>query len=91
MTQSQNYLVHLNSFEEFVLYFKSNISLSITQSTHGGLEGPLNNSTAIDLGFKAEVQSGAIRKPVRKNLPPVLESMDNAEALAYVSRLLDAA
>ena len=48
-------------------------------------------STATDLGFKTEAQNGAIRKTVRKNLPPVLDGMDKAEALAYVSRLFDAA
>ena len=55
------------------------------------MEAPLNHSTATDLGFKTEAQNGAIRKTVRKNLPPVLDGMDKAEALAYVSRLFDAA
>ena len=55
------------------------------------MEAPLNYSTATDLGFKTEAQNGAIRKTVRKNLPPVLDGMDKAEALAYVSRLFDAA
>ena len=55
------------------------------------MEAPLNYSTATDLGFKTEAHSGAIRKTVRKNLPSVLDGMDKAEALAYVSRLFDAA
>ena len=55
------------------------------------MEAPLNYSTATDLGFETEAQNGAIRKTVRKNLPPVLDGMDKAEALAYVSRLFDAA
>ena len=55
------------------------------------MEAPLNHSTATDHGFKTEAQNGAIRKTVRKNLPPVLDGMDKAEALAYVSRLFDAA
>jgi site-specific recombinase XerD len=55
------------------------------------VEAPLNHSTAADLGFKTEAQNGAIRKTVRKNLLPVLDGMDKAEALAYVSRVFDAA
>ena len=55
------------------------------------MEAPLNHSTATDLGFKTEAQNGAIRKTVRKNPPPVLDGMNKAEALAYVSRLFDAA
>ena len=70
-------------------------SLEAIQSYHPndclGVEAPLNFSTATDLGFETEAQKGVIRKTVRKNLPPVLDGMDKAEALAYVSRLFDAA
>ncbi|MEJ6584252.1 MAG: integrase, partial [Synechococcus sp. ChBW.bin.23] len=55
------------------------------------MESPLNHSSASDLDFKTEAQNEAIRKSVRKSLPPVLGGMDKAEALAYVSRLFDAA
>ena len=56
-----------------------------------GWNAPFNHSKTADLSFKTEAQNEAIRKPIRKNLPPVLDSMDKAEALAYVSRMFDAA
>ncbi len=40
---------------------------------------------------KTEAPDGLARKSARKPLPPVLDGMDKAEALAYVSRLFDAA
>ena len=56
-----------------------------------GWKAPSNHSSTTDLSFKTEAQNEAIRKPIRKNLPPVLGGMDKAEALACVSRLFDAA
>ena len=57
----------------------------------GGLEGPLQPIPEIDLGIKPQGDSELGRKSGRKPLPAVLDGMDKAEALAYVSRLFDAA
>ena len=55
------------------------------------MEGPLNSIPESDLGIKPQGNSGRGRKSGRKPLPAVLDGMDKAEALAYVSRLFDAA
>ena len=54
-----------------------------------GLEGPFNHSTAIDLSNTTHVDSEAIRKPIRKNLPAAFQGLDKAAALQYVSALFD--
>ena len=56
-----------------------------------GLEGPLQSIPDSDLGIKPQGGSELGRKSGRKPLPAVLDGMDKAEALAYVSRLFDAA
>jgi hypothetical protein len=56
-----------------------------------GLEGPLQSIPESDLGIKPQGGSEPGRKSGRKPLPAVLDGMDKAEALAYVSRLFDAA
>ena len=55
-----------------------------------GLGGPFNHSTATDLAITSDAQKGRVAKTVAK-IPPVLSGMDKAEALAFVSRLFDAA
>ena len=55
------------------------------------MEGPLNSIPESDLGIKPQGNSDRGRKSGRKPLPAVLDGMDKAEALAYVSRLFDAA
>ena len=54
-------------------------------------EGPLNSFPDSDPGIKPQAGSELGRKSGRKPLPAVLDGMDKAEALAYVSRLFDAA
>ena len=56
-----------------------------------GLEGPFKHSTATVLAITSEARKPVARKSARKELPPLLDGMDKAEALAYVSRLFDAA
>jgi hypothetical protein len=55
-----------------------------------GLEGPFNHSSAGDLAITSVPEKGRVAKTVAK-IPAVLEGMDKAEALAFVSRLFDAA
>ena len=54
------------------------------------LEGSFNHSTARDLAITSDARKGSVAKTVAK-IPPVLSGMDKAEALAFVSRLFDAA
>lgn len=56
-----------------------------------GVRSPLFHSTAIDLPDTTTVDSEAIRKPIRKNLPAVFDGLDKPAALAFVARLFDAA
>ena len=55
------------------------------------MESPLNSIPESDLGIKPQGNSELGRKSGRKPLPAVLDGMDKAEALAYVSRMFDAA
>ena len=55
-----------------------------------GLEGPSNHSTARVNGITPLPKNRGDAIP-DANIPPVLAGMDKAEALAYVSRLFDAA
>lgn len=55
-----------------------------------GLGGPFNHSTAVDLAITSDAHERSVTKTVAK-IPPVLSGMDKAEALAFVSRLFDAA
>ena len=57
---------------------------------HGGWEAPSNHSSAGDLGITPDPRKSLPDKNPDK-IPPVLSGMDKAEALAYVSRLFDAA
>ena len=59
--------------------------------THGAWKAPSTIPTTGISEIKTEAPDGLARKSARKNLPPVLDGMDKAEALAYVSRLFDAA
>ena len=59
--------------------------------TRGGWKAPSNTPTTGISEIKTEAPDGLARKSARKPLPPVLDGMDKAEALAYVSRLFDAA
>ena len=54
------------------------------------LEGSFNHSTARDLAITSDARKGSVAKAVAK-IPLVLSGMDKAEALAFVSRLFDAA
>lgn len=56
-----------------------------------GVECPLKSIPESDLGIKPQGNSDLGRKSGHKPLPAVLDGMDKAEALAYVSRLFDAA
>ena len=59
--------------------------------THGGWQAPSNiDSTGISV-IKTEAPDDLSSKSSSKRLPAVLDGMDKAEALAYVSRLFDAA
>ena len=58
--------------------------------THGGWKAPSTIPTTGISEIKTETPDGLERKSARKPLPPVLDGMDKAEALAYVSRLFDA-
>ena len=58
--------------------------------TTGGWKSPLNLSSNSDLALTLDPQKSLSDKSSDK-LPPVLVGMDKAEALAYVSRLFDAA
>ena len=55
-----------------------------------GLEGPSNHSTARENGITPLPKNRGDAKS-DASLPPVLAGMDKAEALAYISRLFDAA
>ncbi len=59
--------------------------------TRGGWKAPSNTPTTGISRIKTEAPDGLARKSARKPLPPVLDGMDKAEALAYVSWLFDAA
>jgi len=59
--------------------------------THGGWKAPLINSTASDLGITTVAHKSDADKTADKPMPPVLVGMDKAEALAFVSRIFDAA
>jgi len=59
--------------------------------THGGWKAPSNIPTTEISEIKPEAPDGLARKSARKPLLPVLDGMDKADALAYVSRLFDAA
>ena len=52
-----------------------------------GLEGPFNTDNS---ALTATPKNKGVAKTVA-NVPPVFAGMDKAEALAYVSRLFDAA
>ena len=59
--------------------------------TRGGWKAP-NAIPATEISvIKTEPSEALSRKSARKPLPPVLDGMDKAEALAYISRLFDAA
>ena len=58
--------------------------------TTGGWKSPFNHSTAREDGITPLPKNRGDAK-TDVSLPPVLEGMDKAEALAYVSRLFDAA
>ena len=58
--------------------------------TAGGWKSPSNHSSKRDLALTLDPQKSRSDKSSDK-LPPVLVGMDKAEALAYVSRLFDAA
>ena len=62
----------------------------ITQMTHGLWKGPLTHSKGTDLVITSEPEKSLSDKSSNK-LPPVFAWLDKAEALAYVSRLFDAA
>ena len=55
-----------------------------------GLEGPLNNSSRSDLGITPQASESHPDNGSRQ-IPAVFAGLDKAEALAYVSRLFDAA
>jgi len=55
-----------------------------------GLEGPFNHSTAREVGIAPLPKNRGDAKS-DATLPPLLAGMDKAKALAYVSRLFDAA
>ena len=55
------------------------------------MECPLKSIPESDLGIKPQGNSDLGRKSGHKPLPAVLDGMDKAEALAYVSRMFDAA
>ena len=59
--------------------------------THGGWKAPSNIETTGISVVKTEAPDDLSSKSSSKRLPAVLDGMDKAEALAYVSRLFDAA
>ena len=59
--------------------------------THGGWKAPSNIDTTEISVIKTEAPDDLSSKSSSKRLPAVLDGMDKAEALAYVSRLFDAA
>ena len=56
-----------------------------------GVESPLKSIPESDLGIKPQGNSDLGRKSGHKPLPAVFDGMDKAEALAYFSRMFDAA
>ena len=58
--------------------------------THGGWKAPSTHSKGTDLAITSELENSLSDKSSDK-LPPVFAGLDKAEALAYVSRLFDAA
>ena len=58
--------------------------------THGGWKAPSTHSKGTDLAITSEPEKSLSDKSSDK-LPPVFAGLDKAEALAYVSRLFDAA
>ena len=56
-----------------------------------GAGRPLNNPKHWDLQKLRRRLQNTVEQICNKSLPPVLDGMDKAEALAYVSRLFDAA
>jgi len=58
--------------------------------THGGWKAPSNHSKARDLGITPQGKTSLSDKSSDK-LPAIFAGLDKAEALAYVSRLFDAA
>ena len=62
----------------------------ITQMTHGGWKAPSTHSKGMDLAITSEPEKSLSDKSSDK-LPPVFAGLDKAEALAYISRLFDAA
>ena len=63
----------------------------ITQMTHGGWKAPSNIANTGSRQLETACQNGLSSKSSSKQFPAVLDGMDKAEALAYVSRLFDAA
>ena len=58
--------------------------------THGGWKAPSTHSKGTELAITSEPEKTLSDKSSDK-LPPVFAGLDKAEALAYVSRLFDAA
>ena len=59
--------------------------------TRGGWKAPSNIANTGSRQLETVCQNGLSSKSSSKQLPAVLDGMDKAEALAYVSRLFDAA
>ena len=57
--------------------------------THGGWKAPFKHSTESDLGITPQASETLPDNGFRQ-IPGVFARLDKAEALAYVSRLLDA-
>ena len=57
----------------------------------GGWKAPSNTANTASRQIETACQSGLSSNSSSKQLPAVLDGMDKAEALAYVSRLFDAA
>ena len=64
--------------------------MAITQMTNGGWKSPFNHSTGSDLGITSQAPESHPDNGSRQ-IPAVFAGLDKAEALAYVSRLFDAA
>ena len=71
-------------------YFRNLLDHAYQPNDPWGLGGPFNHSTAVDLAITSDAHERSVAKTVAK-IPPVLSGMDKAEALAFVSRLFDAA
>ena len=69
------------------LAFRNTVSHGNYPIDSRGLEGPFNTD---NLALTSTPKNKGVARTVA-NVPPVFSGMDKAEALAYVSRLFDAA